>query len=144
MSRFVERSDGKTVDVDKVLAEVYDDTNKRLHTSATVQTGDIEIGAVELKDHDGSDRAAVNSSNELLVRDNDLIALQDNYAIQIATDSGDSDVTYVGKAAIGSGTGSSVWQIQKIDESSGTVITWCDGDDNFDNKWSEREEGGYS
>ena len=31
--------------------------------------GDIQIGAVELKDHDGTDRAAVNTSKELAVHD---------------------------------------------------------------------------
>jgi len=62
-----------------------------------------------------------------------------NYAVRIAVDSGDSNITYVGKAQIGSATSDSVWQIRKIDETSGTVITWADGDDGFNNKWTERE-----
>ncbi len=33
----------------------------------SITTGDIEIGAVEIKDHDGTDRAAVTSSNALKV-----------------------------------------------------------------------------
>jgi hypothetical protein len=41
--------------------------------------------------------------------------------------------TYVGKAAVGSAQASAVWQCQKIDESSGTVITWADGNAVFDN-----------
>lgn len=35
-----------------------------------------------------------------------------------------ANVTYVGKAAIGSSTASAVWQIQKIDETTGMVISW--------------------
>ncbi len=32
-----------------------------------INAGDLQIGAVEIKDHDGTDRAAVNASNELAV-----------------------------------------------------------------------------
>lgn len=42
-------------------------------------------------------------------------------------------VTYVGKAAPGSLQSDPVWQAMKIDESSGMVITWADGDAQFDN-----------
>lgn len=50
----------------QILNAVFDETNSALRTGVTLE-GDIEIGAVELKDHDGSDRAAVTSSNELSV-----------------------------------------------------------------------------
>lgn len=46
-----------------------------------------------------------------------------------------TNVTYVGKAVIGSAVGSTVWQIQKMDETAGMVITWADGNSNFDNVW---------
>lgn len=42
-------------------------------------------------------------------------------------------ITYVGKAAVGTSQGSASWQCQKIDETTGTVITWADGNANFDN-----------
>lgn len=48
-----------------------------------------------------------------------------------------TNVTYVGKASIGSATSASVWQIQKIDETSGMVITWG-GTGAFDQEWDER------
>ncbi len=48
-----------------------------------------------------------------------------------------TNVTYVGKAAIGSATSSAVWQIQKIDETSGMVITWG-GTGAFDQVWNNR------
>ena len=42
-------------------------------------------------------------------------------------------ITYVGKAAPGSAQSSAVWQCMKIDESSGTIVTWADSNANFDN-----------
>jgi hypothetical protein len=45
----------------------------------------------------------------------------------------DGDVMYVCKAAIGSALNSAVWQISKVDTTSGVVIQWCDSNANFDN-----------
>ena len=42
-------------------------------------------------------------------------------------------VTYVALAAPGTPQATAAWQCRKIDESSGTVITWADGNSNFDN-----------
>ncbi len=42
--------------------------------SVSVETGDLQIGAVEIKDHDGTDRAAVDSSNRLTVTDAQVLA----------------------------------------------------------------------
>lgn len=68
------------------------------------------------------------------------------YAIQL-DDVSTTNVTYVGKAAIGSAVGSAVWQVMKIDE-SGTpitlVITYADGNQNFDNIFSNRTSLTYS
>lgn len=49
-----------------------------------------------------------------------------------------ANVTYVGKAAMGGLAASAVWQIMKIDETSGLVITWADGNGLFDNIWDNR------
>jgi len=65
-------------------------------------------------------------------------------AIRVAEKSTDSNITYVGKAAIGSATDAARWQIMSIDETSGTVVTFADGDDNYDNIWDSREELSYS
>lgn len=48
-----------------------------------------------------------------------------------------TNVTYVGKAALGSATSAAVWQIQKIDETSGLAITWG-GTGAFDQVWDNR------
>jgi len=44
-------------------------------------------------------------------------------------------IAYYGVAVIGSATGSPVWKICKLDESTpGTlIITWADGNNNYDN-----------
>lgn len=63
-----------------------------------------------------------------------------NLAIQL-DDVTTSNVTYVGKAAIGSATSSAVWQIFKLDESGSPitlVITWADSNDSYDNVWNDR------
>lgn len=65
-------------------------------------------------------------------------------ALATRIDEVSATVTYIGKAATGSATSSGVWQIQKIDESSGTVITWADGDANFNNVWDDRASLTYS
>lgn len=64
-------------------------------------------------------------------------AIIGNYALKL-DDTTTTNVTYVGKAAVGSATSSAVWQMKKIDESSGMTITWADGDANFDNVWDNR------
>lgn len=42
-------------------------------------------------------------------------------------------VTYVAVAAPGTDVADPLWQVKKIDASSDTVITWADGNANFDN-----------
>ena len=45
----------------------------------------------------------------------------------------DGDITYICRAVIGSALSDAVWQIMKVDESSGLRITWTDGNRNYDN-----------
>ena len=66
------------------------------------------------------------------------------YAMNLQTDSGDANVQYLGKAAPGTATSAASWQIQKIDETTGTVITWADGNSSFDNVYDNRESLSYS
>jgi len=67
------------------------------------------------------------------------------YAIQYAVNSGDSTITYVGKAVAGSTLASALWQIKKITDTSGDLsIQFADGDANFDNVWNDRESLSYS
>lgn len=45
--------------------------------------------------------------------------------------------------AIGSASSSAVWQIQKIDETTGMVITWADSA-GFTQVWDDRVAGVYA
>lgn len=49
-----------------------------------------------------------------------------------------TNVIYVGKALVGSTTSAAKWQIKKIDQTTGLVITFADGDANYDNIWDNR------
>lgn len=44
-----------------------------------------------------------------------------------------SPITYVAYAVPGAAQSSAVWQALKVDETSGMVVTWADGNANFDN-----------
>lgn len=64
------------------------------------------------------------------------------YATRVDEASG--TVMYVGDAEAGSAISSSVWRIKKVDTTSGVVITWADGNTNFDNRWDQRAGLSYS
>ena len=54
------------------------------------------------------------------------------------------DITYVGKAAPGTSTSESTWQIMKIDSSSNpTTVLYADSNINFDNVWDNRGSLSY-
>ena len=55
-----------------------------------------------------------------------------------------ANTIYIGKAPIGSVTSGAVWQIFKLDTSSGLIKTWADGDSAFDNVWNNRASLSYS
>lgn len=74
-------------------------------------------------------------------------ALLRNTSEQTATridDTTTANTTYIGKAPIGSATSSAVWQISKLDTSSGLIKTWADGDASFNNVWDDRVSLSYS
>ena len=43
------------------------------------------------------------------------------------------DVTYIASAPPGSDEDSPVWQARKVDTTTNVIISWADGDDEFDN-----------
>jgi hypothetical protein len=71
-----------------------------------------------------------------------LQTTQGTFATRVDEASG--TVTYVGQAPTGTATSAALWQIQKIDTSSGTAVTWADGDAGFDNVWDDRATLTYS
>ncbi len=49
-----------------------------------------------------------------------------------------ANITYIGKATIGSATSAAVWQIEKLDETTGLIITWAGVTDLFNQIWDNR------
>ena len=176
----------RRVMIDDETGTPIDATNP-LPVSATLVVGDIEIGAVEIKDGttdtrqkvktDGTDNASVVMQNtqplptgastavKQLANDHDVnvsnmipavetglatSAKQDTIATALGVvygtriDEASATVTYIGKAATGSATSGALWQVQKIDTTTGTVITWADGNGDFDNIWDNRASLSYS
>lgn len=75
--------------------------------------------------------------NQLIVHENlktDGQSLQrenaDNLSMKITVV---GTVTYIGVAAPGTAQSTAKWQCQKIDETTGVIITWADGNSEFDN-----------
>lgn len=59
----------------------------------------------------------------------------------------EGSIIYKGWAAVGSTTSASLWRIQKIEFvglDEDVIITWADGDSNFDNIWDNRLILSYS
>jgi hypothetical protein len=65
------------------------------------------------------------------------------YSIRV--DDASSTVTYVGEAQTGSSELSAVWRIKKL-TTTGTVLSieWADGNQQFDNVWTNRATLSYS
>jgi hypothetical protein len=70
-----------------------------------------------------------------------LEKLAQKYALRLVED---SPYTYIGKAVTGSGEGDAVWQIFRMDDTSGLAIEWADGNSSFDNIWSNYATLSYS
>lgn len=52
--------------------------------------------------------------------------------------------TYIAIAPPGTSQSDSLWQVKKLDESSGLVITWADGNTNYDNSATDLTALTYS
>jgi hypothetical protein len=75
------------------------------------------------------------SSGALLTTDGDTSV--------VIIDTDDDPIIYIGKAAIGSSINDPVWQIQRLDTSSGLIKTWAD-DARFTQVWDNRTSLEYN
>ena len=133
--------------------EVYDDPNVEI-VRITAISGDIltvtraqESTLATTKSTGGGEYRMILSPTKKTIDDirldiADLMPV--NYEIRIQEDSGDSDISYVGKAVPGSLTASAIWQVARVDENTGTIQEWADGNDSFDNVWDNREALTYT
>ena len=60
-----------------------------------------------------------------------------NSAVRV-DDTSTADTVYIGLAPVGSLETLAVWQIKKVATASGMIITWADGDAEFNNIWDNR------
>jgi len=67
--------------------------------------------------------------------------IADSLAIKV-TESG--SLTYIAFAPPGTAQATASWRVMKIDETSGMVITWADGDASFDNVATDLTALSYS
>lgn len=68
------------------------------------------------------------------------------HKMRIEYDANDNPI-YVGEAQAGIATDATGWRIKKITYDANdnpTQVDWADGDNNMDNKWSERSSLSYS
>lgn len=73
---------------------------------------------------------------------NDHVATEEiSFATKITTV---GDITYIANAIAGSAESAAVWQAKKIDATTGVVITWADGDTNFNNVATDLTALSYS
>ena len=59
-------------------------------------------------------------------------------------DEASATITYVGEANPGTASSAASWRIKRLDSTSGLLITWADGDSNFDKVWDDRASYSYS
>jgi hypothetical protein len=103
-----------------------------MSSTVKTQTKSSNISQLCYKDTDGR-WIPVDAGHPLPT--NAILTAQD-YAIRLEEV---GDLTYVGKATAGSANSSPVWQIKRIDETSGLIVLFADGNTAYDNSWS-----GYS
>ena len=55
-----------------------------------------------------------------------------------------STLSYIGDAVPGTATATAAWRVKRLDTSAGVVLTYADGNANFDNTWDGRAGFSYS
>lgn len=70
---------------------------------------------------------------------NAVMQITGSLAVRYVVDSTVSTTYYTGKAPAGTLTSAASWQISKLDKASGAIITWADGEIDFNKIWDNRE-----
>lgn len=47
-------------------------------------------------------------------------------------------IAYIGLAVIGASESAPIWQIKRLDSTTGVDVRWADGNAEFDNVWANR------
>lgn len=147
---------------DRVIRDVHDEADQALRVKLTGPGGAIDVNvnaaldSIAIADSGTGDSATVTDVGsgkkglDVVVQDISITADGDNIETRSQAlalrldDTTTASVTYVGEAVVGTSAASAAWRIKKIDETSGLVITWADGNGNFDNNWNNRASLTYS
>lgn len=120
------------------LSTLLEKTNKLLFKiwDKPVSSGASGGAGTSFQMADGSPARVTLSNNAMPTVDTPLAVRIDNTST--------ANTTYVGKAIVGSTTASAVWQVSKLDTTTGMIKTWADGDALFNNIWDNRTIITYS
>lgn len=147
---------------ERVIRDVHDEADQALRVKLTGPGGAIDVNvnaaldSIAIADAGSGDKATVTDVGagkkglDVVVQDiaisadNDSIEQRGQALAVRLDDTTTPSVTYVGEAVPGTAAGTSAWRIKKIDETSGLVISWADGNGNFDNNWNNRASLTYS
>ena len=97
---------------------------------------DYDDGTIAYNSSSGALIIASISVSELIVELPDETIIEDVYG----------DITYYGYSIPGAidKTNQAIWKIKKIDETSDMIVSWADGNANYDNIWDNRAALSYS
>ncbi len=104
-------------------------------TISTDDLGSVKVQRVKLQEGADGEARDIHPANPLPIA-------TAGYAVRL--DEASATITYVGEAQAGSLTSAASWRVKRISTASGTVITWADGNTNFDNVWDNRASLSYS
>lgn len=96
-----------------------------MSAGVTLQPGDIELGAVEIKDGASDQRASVTAGGELLVTATDIIPTRETPAAVTIDNIADNDVT-TAESIIAANADRKGFIVQNVEASGGQVarVTW--------------------
>lgn len=147
---------------DRVIRDVHDEAEQALRVKLTGPGGAIDVNvnaaldSIAIADSGSGDKATVTDVGsgkkglDVVVQDISIRADDDSIETRSQAlalrldDTTTANVTYVGEAVVGTSESSSGWRIKRIDETTGLVITWADGNANFDNNWNNRASLTYN
>lgn len=157
------------LNADLVLRRAFDVASGKLKVDAevTATIGEVDVvidaaGGDNIAISDGTDVMSVNADGSINVVPSlpsgastsalqtsantklDTLNTSLNFKPTTRLDEVSATVTYIGEATAGSATSSAVWLIKKIDETSGIIVTFADGNTNYDNVWDNRAALTYS
>jgi len=89
-----------------------------------------------------SGTVAVTDNSGSLTVDGTVTANATAYATRLEEVS--STLSYIGDAVPGTATATAAWRVKRLDTSAGVVLTYADGNANFDNTWDGRAGFSYS